>query len=112
MNACYGINAEEIARRCGVNLATAHRWKRGTSRIPKAAAMILSGDLGHLDPAWSGWVLRNGKLISAEGWEVTPGDVLSLPLLRAQIAGYQANERQVLAMDAQPEPGELPAIRA
>jgi hypothetical protein len=28
--------------------------------------------------------------------------------MRAQIAGYQAKERQVLAMDAQPEPGELP----
>ena len=60
----------------------------------------------------AGWLLRDGKLISAEGWEVTTGDVLSLPLLRAQIAGYQAKERQIMAMDAQPEPGELPAIRA
>jgi len=33
-------------------------------------------------------------------------------LLRAQIAGYQAKERQTLAMDEQPEPGALPAIRA
>ena len=74
--------------------------------------MILESDLGCFDPAWRGWILRAGKLISREGWEVTPGDVLSLPLLRAQIAGYQAKERQVLAMDAQPEPGALPAIRA
>lgn len=74
--------------------------------------MILGGDLGCFDPAWRGWQLREGKLISQEGWEVTPGDVLSLPLLRAQIATCQARERQVLAMDAQPEPGELPAIRA
>ncbi|HEY4749697.1 MAG TPA: DUF3653 domain-containing protein [Steroidobacteraceae bacterium] len=74
--------------------------------------MMLEGDLGSFDPEWRGWLLRNGKLISPEGWEVTTGDVLTLPLLRAQIAGYQAKERQILAMDGQPEPGELPAIRA
>ncbi len=74
--------------------------------------MILASDLGCFDPAWRGWILRGGKLISPEGWEVTAGDVMSLPLLRAQIAGYQGRERQALAMDEQPEPGELPAIRA
>lgn len=74
--------------------------------------MILGRDLSCFDPAWEGWILRGGKLISPEGWEVTTGDVLSLPLLRAQIAGYQAKERQALAMDEQPAPGALPAIRA
>jgi hypothetical protein len=74
--------------------------------------MILTEDLGCFDSVWRGWLLRDGKLVSPEGWEVTTGDVLTLPLLRAQIAGYQAKERQILAMDAQPEPGELPAIRA
>jgi Phage protein len=64
------------------------------------------------DPAWRGWLLRDGRLVSPEGWEVTTGDVLSLPLLRAQIATYQAKERRILAMDAQPEPGASPAIRA
>lgn len=80
--------------------------------MPKTAAMILSGDLGELDPAWWGWTLRAGKLISPEGWEVAPGDALSLPLLRAQVAAYQAKERQVLAMEEQPRPGSLPAIIA
>jgi uncharacterized protein DUF3653 len=88
------------------------RWKRGETRPPQTALMILSENLGCFDPAWRGWLLRNGKLISPEGWAVTTGDVLALPLLRAQIAGYQAKERQMLAMDAQPEPGELPAILA
>ena len=73
--------------------------------------MILSRDLGCFDPSWRGWTLRGGKLISPEGWEATAGDVLTLPLLRAQLAGYQAKERQALAMDEQPEPGALPAIR-
>ncbi len=66
--------------------------------------MILSEDLGCFDPSWRGWILRAGKLISPEGWEVTTGDVMSLPLLRAQIAGYQAKERQAQTMDEQPQP--------
>ena len=74
--------------------------------------MILGGDLGCFDPAWRGWLLRDGKLVSPEGWEATPGDVLSLPLLRAQLASHQAEKRAILAMDEQPEPGSLPAIRA
>ena len=57
-------------------------------------------------------MLRDGTLIFREGWKVTPGDGLSLPLLRAQIANYQPMERQTLGMDAQPQPGELPLIRA
>jgi hypothetical protein len=43
---------------------------------------------------------------------VSPGDVLSIPLMRAQISAYQAKERQVLAMDEQPLPGDAPAIVA
>jgi len=38
--------------------------------------------------------------------------VLSIPLMRAQISAYQAKERQVLAMDEQPLPGDAPAIVA
>jgi hypothetical protein len=34
--------------------------------------MILTGDLGAFDPAFRGWKLREGKLISPEGWEATP----------------------------------------
>jgi hypothetical protein len=67
--------------------------------MPQTAAMILSGDLGHLDPEWCGWSLRAGKLISPEGWEAAPGDVLSIQLLRAQLAGYQAKEREVAHME-------------
>ena len=40
------------------------------------------------------------------------GDILTIPLMRAQISAYQAKERQVLAMDEQPLPGDAPAIVA
>ena len=45
---------------------------------------------------------------------VIPLDVVryGIPLMRAQISAYQAKERQVLAMDEQPLPGDAPAIVA
>jgi transcriptional regulator with XRE-family HTH domain len=110
MNEGYGIPAEEIARRCGVSLKTAQRWKRGATRMPKTSAMILAGDLGCFDPAWKGWILRKGQIISPEGWAVTPGDLLALPLMRSQITAYQAEQRRVQAMEAQPEPEAAPRL--
>ena len=121
MNELCGIRAEDIARRCGVNVATARRWKRGASQMSKAAAMILSGDLGIFDPPWRGWVLRRGNLISPEGWQATPGDVLSIQLVQGQLAAYRAENRALRAeidgidlasFEEQPLPGVAPEIVA
>ncbi|HMH29074.1 MAG TPA: hypothetical protein VK580_10840 [Steroidobacteraceae bacterium] len=108
----YGIPAETIAQLCKVNVRTARRWKKGERRMPETARMILAGDLGIFDPAWQGWALRDGKLISPERWEVSLGDVLSIPLMRAQISAYQAKERQFQTIEEQPLPGTVPAIVA
>ncbi len=108
----YGLPAEEIARICRVSLTTAKRWKRGKNSPPAAALMMLANDLGAFDPAWSGWCLRNGALISPEGWTASPGDVLSIPLMRAQIASYQAAQRQTRGIEEQPLPGSIPAVVA
>jgi hypothetical protein len=111
-NCLYGIPSKEIARICGVDLATARRWKRGASCPPKTARMILEGDLGVFDPAWGGWTLRSGELLSPEGWGATPGEILSIPLMRLQIASYQLDQRiakaELEALVEQPAPGELP----
>jgi hypothetical protein len=108
-DACYGLPAEEIARRCHVDVATARRWKRGASHPARTAIMILLEDLGCFDPAWKGWRIRDGQLISAEGWAVTPGDVLGLPLMRAQIISYQREQRiakaELDALEEQPAAG-------
>lgn len=106
----YGIPAETIAQLCKVNVRTARRWKNGERRMPETARMLLAGDLGAFDPAWRGWTFRDGKLVSPEGYEASPGDVRSIPLMRAQIGAYQAKERQIQAMDEQPLPGSLPGI--
>ncbi len=97
MNECYGIPAATIARICKVDIRTARRWKSGERRMPETARMVQAGDLGTFDSAWRGWALRGGKLISPEGWELSPGDVLSIPLMRAQINTYQAKESRCRA---------------
>ena len=106
----YGMPIETIMLTCKVSRRTAKRWKAGERPVPPTAAMILAGDLGVFDPAWRGWTFRDGKLISPEGWVASPGDVLSIPLMRAQITAYQAKERQVQNMEEQPLPGSFPAM--
>ena len=75
---------------------------------------MLEADLGVWDPKWRGWVLRNGKLISPEGIEATPGDVLSIPFMSSQVAVYQAEFRRIRdevdALEEQPDPAETPVI--
>jgi hypothetical protein len=105
VNECYGIPAEVIARICKVDVKTARRWKNGTNRVPETAKMVLVADLGAFSPAFAGWTLRGGNLVSPEGWLATPGDILSIPLLRAQVAAYQARERVVNGIEEQPLPG-------
>jgi hypothetical protein len=71
--------------------------------------MILLEDLGCFDPAWKGWRIRDGQLVSPEGWVAIPGDILAIPLMRAQIASYQRDQRiakaKFDALEEQPEPG-------
>jgi Phage protein len=70
--------------------------------------MILAEDLGCFDPAWKGWRIRDGQLISPEGWAVSPSDVLALPLMRLQINSYQREQRiakaELEALEEQPQP--------
>lgn len=107
-----GINVNEVARICHVSLKTASRWKAGTTCPPESALMLLCGDLAAFDREWRGWVVRGGKLISPEGWEITVGDVLALPLMRQQLAAYQTELRlvkeRVLMMQEQPLPEVWP----
>jgi hypothetical protein len=108
-----GFPAKEIARICDVDLTTARRWKRGAICPPQSALMMICGDLGFVDPAWRGWVLRRGHLISPEGWEISMHAVLATQLQQAQIAAYQSENRALKAqiahmdmtsLDEQPTP--------
>ena len=108
----YGVPIMELARMCRVSERTARRWKNGQTSPPQAALMVIAADLGCFDPAWRGWHLRNGRLFSPDGIEVTPEDVVALPFMRAQIAAYQAEQRRVQGIEEQPEPGEVGELLA
>ena len=104
----YGIPISELARICRVSLKTAARWKAGATCPPKSALMLLLGDLGCFDSAWAGWRVRKGVLHSPEGWEIGVNQVLAVPLMRAQIAAYQLEQRKLEAMPQQPEIADWP----
>lgn len=96
-NELYGIPVNEIARICGVDLATARRWKRGATCPPKTALMLLAGDLGVFDVRWRGWRIQKGSLVSPEGWSASTGDVLSIQLTQAQLAAYRHENKNLKA---------------
>ena len=89
----FGLSAKYIADACAVDITTARRWKRGAICPPQSALWVITGDLGHLDPAWTGWKLNRGCLVSPENWQIYVNDVLAVPLLRHQLSAYQAENR-------------------
>lgn len=94
-NPLYGISIKEIARICHVDLTTARRWKRGARCPSKMAMLLIQRDLVCFDPEWSGWHLRDGFLISPEGWQVGTGEVLAIRILRQQLACYEVELRRL-----------------
>lgn len=99
----YGISAEEIAERTGVDVSTARRWKAGSTRIPHAAKLVLEADLGAFGKDWRGWRISGEELVSPEGWRIRRGEVLAVPLMNRQIAALQAERRAFLRIDPQPD---------
>jgi len=109
MNSIYGLSAEQIAERTGVDVSTARRWKSGATRLPKSARLILEADLGCFSPEWSGWRLDGQDLVSPEGWRIARGQVMNVPLMRQQLAAYQVElaekkASKVAQLDDQPLP--------
>lgn len=51
-------------------------------------------DLGTLDPAWRGWKLERGLLVSPDGWTFRPGDVSASALHAQELAALRAERRQ------------------
>ena len=84
-----------IDGRCGVSRRTLKRWKR-TGHVPRWAQILirlLDGELDAIDPAFSGWIIRRGELVSPENWCFTPGEVRSIPLLQTLAALCTARAR-------------------
>lgn len=97
----YGVPVEVLCALTGARFATAQRWKK-TRRCPRWLGLLIrlciEGQLGAIARHWDGWIIRGKHLVSPEGWEFTPGEVRSVPFMHAQIAAYQARQRQQRAV--------------
>lgn len=100
----YAIPIKQIAQLCRVDITTARRWKRGAICPPEYILQYIKakveGDLSFLDPAWAGWIMRDGHLYSPEGWRISMSDVLASRLHEAQLAAWR---REVRLMKAEVE---------
>lgn len=105
----YGISAAVIASVCQVNIATARRWKSGESRMPHAAAVLVTGDLGAFSDSWQGWRAQGETLVSPDGWKISRNDALAVPLMHSQISALRAELEKYRAFvntEEQPAPPE------
>jgi|SRR5579862_1390479 len=94
----YGLNIKEIARICGVSLKTAQRWKSGQTVPPKTALQVLIRNLGCFHPGWHGWTINEaGQLVSPEGWQASPGDVLAIQFTQAQLSAWRLEAQRLKA---------------
>lgn len=95
------IPIKHLVEICGVDVTTARRWHRGSNLPPSYVVDFVNakrfGDLGFLDPAWRGWVLRQGHLISPESWMMSMSDVLASRLHEAQLAAWRLEVSKVKA---------------
>ena len=109
----YGIRAELLAELCGVSVATARRWKAGTSQMPRLTAAAIQLGLVHFIRDWPGWKFEGEEIISPDGWRIRRDDALAVPLMHGQIAALRQRIKELESLtDEQPIPGEIPVIRA
>lgn len=89
------VGERPLLRALDVHEKTLYRWRTGRCKIPghqRQAIRMLLGDLPGTDGRWHGWKFVRGELISPGGDRFEPGHVLSLVLLRQQLA---AQEREL-----------------
>lgn len=76
----YGVPVAVIAERCQVHPDTARRWKR-QGHAPEGALTLIRAlynhDIGAIAPAWAGWSVIKGDLVSPQGDRFSPGMVLA-----------------------------------
>jgi hypothetical protein len=76
----------DLAALCGVTPRTWSRWE-AAPRVPLAPYRLVMTCMGWVpDPAWAGWGVGQGRLWSPADDSFTPGDLQSLPYLRAIIS--------------------------
>jgi hypothetical protein len=93
------MSADEIAGLTGASVRTARRWRQDRQLpepVQKLAQILMRGDLGSIDPAWSGWAVRRGTLASPAHREpFTVGELEHLPFTAQRVASLEATNRRM-----------------
>lgn len=114
-----GLSRDDAAELLGVSLRTIGHWETGKAR-PSYAAYKLLRQLKHgelADPAWAGYRIVRGKLVTPENHSMAPTDMAWLTLLCRRAAAFtdlvrQRDARQVahgVAASAAPRSGRAAA---
>jgi len=93
----YGISAELLTEIANVPIEKARRWKRAgkvPARVQAIVQLRLSTDLGVLDPASRGYVIRNGLLWTPENDSLTPAQIRAAPWWRGLAKIYEEKLKQ------------------
>ena len=82
-----GWDERQAAAALGVSLKTYRRYEHGGAPpwAVKLLAILAGGALGFIDPAFEGWHIGHGELISPENMAITPGEVRAIPYREALI---------------------------
>ncbi|MBN5041745.1 helix-turn-helix domain-containing protein, partial [Stenotrophomonas maltophilia] len=99
-----GLTRLDAAEMLGVSLRTIGSWELGRAR-PSWAAFKLLRFLKHgafIDPAWAGYTVVRGRLITPENHAIEPHDMawLSLLVRRSRAFSDLLKQRQGQAADA------------
>lgn len=102
----YGISELRLIQVTGAHRSTVRRWKLGRS-IPRWLSFVVrlcvQGELEDFDPAWRGWRIVRGELVSPEGTAFTPGAIRAGPLYRERALEYGEWDRQTrMALEVDP----------
>jgi hypothetical protein len=105
-NALVPNHDARLVELTGAHPVTVRRWKK-LARLPRwlerLVRVCLQGELGEIDPAWNGWRIVRGELISPEGRSYSPGAIRASTLWRARALELGALDRKSrIAFDANP----------
>ena len=107
MGEFHGLTEPRLCALTGCAPRTARRWLR-QGYPPTIAALLrlkLEPDLGDLCPGWAGFRLIRGHLVTPDGAEVRPGEVVAIPIRMQEVAALR---REHVTAEAPPPRRCLP----
>lgn len=95
----YGVSPLLLASTFHLPEAFTTKWKIELRRKPSEAAAVaefVRHDLGAFDPAWRGFLCKDGLLWTPEDESFRPGDVRAINIRRAQLQEYERAQRWMI----------------